>query len=377
MKDPQLNQKQQTPELIGKTEEQSTVSQPPLKESQTLKSHSNNKLDYKAILKRSWEITKTNKVLWVFGMVLAALSGGGINGGGGGGGGSENNTGTGDFNLLELPTIEEIPQQSSQILGAATDRISELFSNIPVGVWIILGASIFLAVIIAIIISIFIREWARGALIALIHDIEDEKPPGLRSGSLHGLSVVKRFIYLHIVPGILFTLAVLIISGFFVAIFLLINSTAAKIIIGGLGVLLFVALILIGGVLLFLTITLAEQLVIRKNLSAKEALKTGFKLSKKYFFQMTGMAAIHLGLGCAVGCAAIMILLLLIAIIIFAFALGKQAGLIALTVIGIPVFAFLLLSVLIKGIIQVFKTSNWTLLAREIEALEVEQTIQS
>lgn len=310
-------------------------------------------------------------------MALAALSGGGINGGGGGGGGSGSNTGTDDFKLPKLPAVEEIPQQSSQILGAATDTISDFFSNIPIGVWIILGTSIFLAVIIAIIISLVIREWARGALIASIHDVEDEKTVRLRSGSLHGLQFVKRYIFLHIIPGLLFTLVIAFVSGVFIALLLIVKSTAAKILIGLLGGLMFITVVLVGGVLLLLTIILAEQLVVRQNLSAKEAIKVGFKLAKKYFFQMLGLGAIHLGIGCAVGCLTMLILVILAVVVFLAFIIGKQVGIIATIIVGIPIIIFILLSILIKGIFQVFKTSNWTLLAREIEALEAEQTTQT
>ena len=145
-------------------------------------------MDYKKILKRSWETTKTYKVLWVFGMALAALSGLGWSGGGGG---SESSSGSSELNFPEIPALEEIPQQSSQILGAATGRIFELFLNIPVGVWIILGISILFAGGVAVIISIVICEWARGSLIASIFDVEDQKPISLRSGSQHGLAFVK------------------------------------------------------------------------------------------------------------------------------------------------------------------------------------------
>ena len=128
--------------------------------------------------------------------------------------------------------------------------------------------------------------------------------------------------------------------------------------------------------LLVFTIVLAEQLIIRKNLTTKKAIRTGFKLTKQHIFKMLGMGAIHLGLGCAVGCLTIIVVITLIAIITVAFVINKTAGILTAIMIGIPIVALLLLSVLIRGIFLVFKTSNWTLLVREIETLEINQTTQ-
>ncbi len=76
------------------------------------------------------------------------------------------------------------------------------------------------------------------------------------------------------------------------------------------------------------------------------------------------------------GCLTIIVVIALIAIIAIAFVINKTAGILTAIMIGIPIVALLLLSVLIRGIFLVFKTSNWTLLAREIEAIEVNETSQ-
>ncbi len=330
--------------------------------------HSN--LDYERILKRSWNITKTYKVLWVFGMALATFSSGGSNynfSGGGSGGGESSGT---DFKFPQEFKIDEIPETTSKVLGAATDRITDVVSNIPVSVWIILGISIVVAIIAAIILSLFLREWARGALIASIHDIEDNNTISLRSGAKHGLSSVKRLMLLHFFPGFLFGLVILLISGLFYIGFLIFENVGLKIALGILAIFTAVLVIVVGGILLALATIAAEQLIVRKNLSFTTAFRQGLTLAKKYAFKMFGLAAIHLGFGCAIGCVTVIIIGLLGIIITFAFVIGKEIGIVIAVLVGIPLLVLFMLSVLIKGVFLVFKTSNWTLFIREIDGIE-------
>ena len=308
-------------------------------------------------------------------MVVAVLSGGGSR---------FNLPGSGDskglFEFFRKPSVEELPQETSRVLGAYTDSIIEIFKDIPVGVWIILAISVVLAVLAAVVINLFIRNWAKGALIAAIHDIEDQKQVSLRSGSNHGLSVVKRFILLHILAGVIMValilvLAILMSVLFGIAIgfsFVGMEWSMGKTLLAGISVLTFVIAVVTGGVLLTMTVILAEQLVIRQDLSTKGALKRGFILAKRYIFQMIGMGAINIGIGCALGCATLILLVLLVAIVLLIFAVSKEAGFIAAAIAGILILAFALLSILIKGIYMVFTTSTWTLLVREIEHKEQE-----
>lgn len=300
-------------------------------------------------------------------MVIAALSGGVLNFNLSGGGEGE---GFSDF--FKEPSLEKIPQETSHVLGVYTDSLLEVFRNISPGVWLILAISIFLAILAAITISIFIRNWAKGSLIASIHRIEDKKTTTLRSGSLWGLSVVKRFIYLNVIPWLILGIILLVLIILPIVALSLTQSETTSAPILALILLLSIGIGIVAGVILTLIIILAEQLVIRENLSAKQALNKGLRLTKKYFGAMFVMGAINLGIGCAFGCATFIVIMLLIVIVILAFAISKEAGFIVAVFAGIPVLAFILLSILIRGIYRVFNTSTWTLLAREIESKEKE-----
>lgn len=306
-------------------------------------------------------------------MVLASLSGGANNFNFSGGSGSGGGGGGDDVNIPQEFQLEEIPQQTSQVLGSATNTISDFFSSIPTAYWLILAVTILLAILIAVAISFFIREWARGALIASIHDIEDQKNPSLSQGSKHGLRFVARLIKLHIFPGLLYFIFISLVFAIFLVLLILIKAQIAKIIIAVIGAIIFLPALLVGGILLVLTIIISEQLIVKKDFAYRQALFSAFKLVKKYVFQMIGLAAIHLGLGCAVGCAVMVLIGILAAIIGVAFVIKKQVGIAMAVLIGIPFIILILLSILIQGILLVFKTSNWTLLTRQIEELEAKK----
>jgi hypothetical protein len=320
-------------------------------------------VNYKQILARSWEIAKTHKVLWVFGMVVAALSGG-----------SANFNLSGDqsafSDLFQKSQMKEIPQETSNVLGTYTDTLSEMVRNISPWVWLVLAVSIFLAILAAIAISLYLRYWARGALIASIHDIEEGRSASLELGSRRGREVVRRLIYMNVAPWLVLMLAIAVIAGVSVVLLTMVNLQPIRIVVVIIMSLLFLTIGVIGGIALVMTLIIAEQIVVRENCSSKEALKKGLKLAKKYLGQLFAMGAINLGIGCAVGCATVFIFLLLAAVSFIVYSIDKHAGIVIAVIAALLVFVFLLISLLLRGIYMVFNTSTWTLLFREIEKLE-------
>jgi len=233
-----------------------------------------------------------------------------------------------------------------------------------------------LAISVAVAVSLFIRNWGKAALVASIHDLEDQKSPSLKTGSKSGLAVVKRFIYLHIFPWFIwaiFAVLLLILAVGGMVYIKNLESGVLKIVISIFGILIWILGLIATWLFLNLSVILGEQLIVRQNISAKEALKKGFSLTRKYFAEMLGMGAINMGIGCGFGCLTTLFLILLVIITLIAFAIGKTAGFVVLVIIAIPIFALLLLSLLIRGIYTVFNTATWTLLAREIEQKEKQQ----
>lgn len=323
-------------------------------------------MDYEHILRRSWEIARTHKFLWVFGMALAAFSAGGSNLNLSGGGDSGNIA-----DLFRGKSVEQLPQEGGKVLGAYTDRLLEVFRSIPLWVWLVLAVSLLVAVLVAIAVSLFVRNWAKGSLISAIHDLEDQKRESLTIGSRQGLAVVKRFIWLNLVPWLLLLVTIILILALLVITALL--TPQAKEFAGLLAVaavLGMVIVILVGGVFVSLSITIAEQLVIRKDLPASQAFSAAARLVRRHLKEVVTMGAINLGIGCALGCATLILLLLFAALTLIAFSVSQKVGAVVAILIGIPLIIIVLSSLLIRGIYAVFNTATWTLLFRELESQE-------
>jgi hypothetical protein len=96
-------------------------------------------MDHMKILKRAWEITRSYRVLWVFGILLALTSanGGSSNGGGSGGGGGSSS----------LPN-------PARFAHLASLRFTELRAQFAAE-WVIIAAVIAFFILLLIITVIF------------------------------------------------------------------------------------------------------------------------------------------------------------------------------------------------------------------------------
>ncbi len=115
-------------------------------------------MDYGKILVRAFEITRTHRALWVFGVLLALFGGGGTNFNPGNFGGGNGGTGRGNS---EFPSIAPGMQQA--ILA------------------IVLALICF--VVIWFVLSIILRFVSRAALIGQVHELETQGTlPAVRQG---------------------------------------------------------------------------------------------------------------------------------------------------------------------------------------------------
>ena len=109
-----------------------------------------------------------------------------------------------------------------------------------------------------------------------------------------------------------------------------------------LAILIFISFVLVGGVLLALTIIIAEQLIVRKDLNHKTALREAFHLAKKNFFQMISLASCHsprIGVCCGLRDNMVLIAGVLGLLVALAFVISKQLGINLAVAIGVPMLA--------------------------------------
>ncbi|MGB9706861.1 MAG: hypothetical protein ACPLXP_02190 [Microgenomates group bacterium] len=328
-------------------------------------------INYSSLLNRSWELTKKNKWLWVYGLVLATL-GRGFNQWWIGFSGSSSGK-------LPKEIPPDVPQKTSQVLGQATSAFQQWLASVSPANWIILGLGILFFLLLCIIISWVIGAWAKGSLIAGLDKANEGQTPTLLSTSPSGIAAIKNLIVYRLMVAGFSLLIILILGTVFLAPGLLIAALNSQpltifwIIISG----------IVGGLSLVLTFLLlaminiyAERLIVLHCYPPWQAWKKGLSLSKESFLPTIVMGIINQTIGWSMGCLTLIVLLVI---------LGTPAIITLLPYFkegfhmpSLPVFIFLfflfLLFIytnwLISAILFVFRYSNWNLLFKEILSKE-------
>jgi MFS family permease len=325
-------------------------------------------MDYYNIIKRSWEIVKRQKVLWVFGMVLAVFSGSG--GGGFQSGGNFRDLGKLFENKKELPP--DTGQKISSVLGNVTSDAGAFFSSIvsqiPPIYWVFLALGIFTLIVLALIIGIFMRNWATGALFALAAEEEKGQELTLKKGSDFGCKYWLRLFLVSFIPWV--CLMLVIFGG------LLGLALVALILPEGLRVIIFLPMVL--GVLVLIVavlvitvwIAFAQLVVVLEDFPVRETLSFSWKLTKKFFWEGVVLGLINMGFGCLIGCGTMTVIMLAVGLIVIGFLIHKSVGIFLLLCLGTIGLILILGGVLIQGIYKAFTTTNWVLMYLELKRKE-------
>lgn len=314
-------------------------------------------IGYSSIIKRSWHLTWKNKWLWVYGLILTIFGGSG----GGGGGNFPNFSGS--------TPKEDLPEKTSQVLGAATNWLSQ----VPVSTWVFLGIGIFLLVIVGVAVSLIIQNWAKGALIAGLQDADNAKPVTLATTSPRGLIAFKHLIILGlitigIVLAVLLATSLLVAVGYFLLSFSKVIQTVWLGVVGATAVIAFI----IFAILTAMVTIYAERLIVLQNFSPWAAWKKGFSLGHHNFLPTAVMGIINMAIGCSVGCTGALASLLILGIPTLILLLpvinnGSQAFT-APIIIGLIILFLLFIHVqlLVRAALTVFNFSNWNLLFKQL-----------
>lgn len=312
------------------------------------------------IYKRSFEIVKKNKWLWVFGMILVTTSGSKFSG-------SFNNIGnfSNSFQGAES-SIPGSPTSDFSMFKTVITAVVNILKEIPVSAYATLGVSVVVAVIVSLIIILVVSSWAKGAAIGAVNDAYDNKPVTLRSGSLHGIHSFKRIIWLFIVPWILYFIAVVVpfaIVGVLMAIFW--ESEVLRLF----GILFFVILFF----LMFLvslaicaSLIWAVRITVIEKRGAYESFKEGWKLVKSHFLKMIALGCANCLLGCCLTGVVGAIIGGAVVSGVGLLQVNKKVGTVFLTIVVFIVLLLVLLSILFTGIYTVFNVTTWNVLYRQI-----------
>jgi len=329
-------------------------------------------MDYIQIIKKSWQIVKKNKPMWVYGLVLAAFTAGSSMSSGYNGGSS------GNFNLDKFfknkdKIPKDAPEKISQVLGqAVTDPlkfITGLLSPIPATFWLTLGIGLFLIIIFGIILRIFLINWSKGALFALAKDALEGKETTLKKGSDYGRKYWTRLWLLNLILWGAYSLIVIFSIIIFAGLIVLM-PIAIKIFFGIILVFEIIALFPVS-IFIILWSTFSSIVVCTENYSLQKALSFGKILAKKFLLDSLLMGVFNVGINCIAGC--IIPIVFLIALGVFGgitagtFILGGIFGIFPLT-ISILVFILLIAGFLVvSGVLKALTMTNWIIFYNEIK----------
>jgi hypothetical protein len=331
-------------------------------------------MDHLKILKRAWEITWRYRALWVFGVLLALTT----SRGGGNGGAQYNINGDNlafwgrDFSIPQAPP----PEIVAQIVGAL----------------IAVGVALACLILVLIVVSIVARYVAETALIRMVDDHEEtgEKRKvgqGIRMGWSRA---AWRLFLIDLLIGLPVALAFILLFLLALAPLLLwtTKSTAAGAVgtVATIGlVVLFVLLAIVVGVVLTLLMRFFHRACVLEELGVVEAIRRGYRMVREHLRDVAIMWLIMVGIGLGLAVAMIVVVILLVALGavlgglpallvggLSSLALKGAAPWILAAAVGLPIFLLVVVlpSLFLGGVIEVFKSSVWTLTYREVRALE-------
>lgn len=347
------------------------------------------KADFSKIIRDSIQITKSNKRLWVLGLVLAAMGAGSGTGGGGNLSNlfdqsekiEQNNSvkldsfyNLDNFNNLENPSQNLLnsnlltsADQLPQVLGASTNSLLGLLKFIPLSFYGAFGILLIASVILGIAVSLYGQSWAQSGVIAGINHQSAGESLSLYQmsdqGKLNAVEVIK----IRIFPTLLFGLAVML-SALVLIIPGVLLGDAGKALLIILGI--FYALaVIVASILLGASINLGIYAINVESLNWKPAFSRGFRVFKSYFLDVAIMAVINCFAGCIFGIVGLLVLVLL-GLVGFLGIMGVKENPILLVVVSplifIEVLAFILIAGLMGAIFTVFKQSTWVLLYKQL-----------
>jgi hypothetical protein len=331
-------------------------------------------VDHFKVLKRAWNITWRYRALWVFGIVLALTTSRG-----GGGGGAQYNFNQGDlasFGGGSFSPPDIAPAVIAQIAGAL--------------VAIIIALACF--TLLFIVVAIVVRYVATTALIRLVDDHEET---GEKRGVGRGIQLgwsrsALRLFLIDLLIGL--PLVVAFILLFLLALVPLLLWATGSEAAGAIGTLItigliffFIVLAVVVAVVVSLLMRFFHRACVLEELGVIEAIKRGFGVVRGHLADVAIMWLIMLGVGIALAVAMIIVVLLLV--LLAAVLAGVPAvlagGLTSLAfeglapwivgaAVGIPIFFLVLVvpMIFLSGLIEVFKSSVWTLTYREVRSLE-------
>ena len=316
---------------------------------------------YRYILKRAWSITWKNKWLWIFGLFAATLGNGG------------------SINIL-INGLDNVQMQasflanlkilfSSSTIGEAGNLISQFFQNLT-----IYYTFLFILIIIAFIVILYLAITTQGALLISIYNIYKNKQAGLKKGFEVGKKKFWSIFAANLSGKLLVYLIFFILSIPFLFLYLKYNNILWQLVMLVVGFIVFVPF----AVIVSFLVKYAVLYLVVENLTFKESVKKAWILFKNNWLVSLEIAVILFVIN-VVAAAVVIFSYFFIAMPFIALVyLSFQMGIEFMFWIGIIGGSALLLVVifLLGAILSTYQSAVWVLVFNQLNESVVISKIQ-
>lgn len=313
-------------------------------------------MNFGEIFGKAWKIVWKNKILWIFGIFAAMLSGGGS-----GSSGADNRGGM-NFTYQGGELQEMFPW-----IGRFGYNIERFFSNVNEGVWVGFAIALACFALFWFVLSIFLGNVGKAALIKGVLHAEEDSNAALKFGPLfkEGLGYFWQ----------LFVLQLLMVG---VVIGAVIIGIVFSIVTIGVGAILLICLTIPISIGVGLLLTQTNIFIVAENMNVIDAIKASweFVFEKNLGNYLLMFLIVGVGGWIVSFALAIPIFMLLVPIGMGIF-LSEGAMLGAGLLIGLGIFfaLYIPVAILVNGILTAFVQAVWTLTYHELRSKPTEEDL--
>jgi hypothetical protein len=316
-------------------------------------------MDFGRVLRRSWEIIWTNKVLWVFGILASCGSRSGGSGGGGGNVGSSFQGGD--------PT-GQLPPQMQQFF----QNIERWFETTPEDQLILYGLLFIFGILLLVLITWLVGLYGKSALISGVLQVEAGRQPTFGEIWSAGWAPFGRVVGLNTILGLLAFLAV----ALFIIPFVIFGALTAG--IGILCLLPLLCLLIPLGFGYSVYTELANVAVVKEGRGATDAMERAWSLLRNNLGNLALMAIILVIGSFIVGIVVAIPIFIAVAPLIAGAISGTEQGFgQGMNVFLICLVVYIPVMIVFSGILQSYLQSAWTLTFNEISGVPATPAVRS
>lgn len=333
-------------------------------------------MDYGKIIKRSWEIFKTNKFLWWLGILAAFTSGNAgmpsFPGGGGGGGGNQ-------YQVAPSPSpsfsgAEVSWSKFGQVLGDMTEKGKVVTDSTLTASTIVLIVAVG---VIFFLIGLAIYYFSVSANAGLILAVDKIETTGEKMTFKTAISAGRKFFWKFFGVAMLYTawvFAFLLILGLFVLIGFISKNAGVIAILVALGIIIFIGF-LIATFYLALLLLFIHRLIVLDGVGPISAIKRAHLLVKNNWKEVIISWLIMVAIGFGAGIVIFLAVLLLFAVFgLIGYGLYTIGGWFILVPFAIVIgILFFIAIMIVRGLVTAYTSTYTTLVYRALRYINAQK----